>query len=393
MSLQEFLKKVGEAIFRTRAWPRRELTLVYNNDADGICAAAIVKKSLEREGFRIKSLCLEKLYPRVCRNLHARERGILFYADLGSSHTDLVSDANGGRNLVVILDHHDPALVWDPMVFDLNLEHFGYRGEADFSSSTCSYLFAKELCERNFQLAYLALTGSLEIPGEFSGLNAQVLSEALERKVVRRKGKSYESARLGMRIDELFSVLQILGSVGYYRGGPELGLSTCLEGFTRDVERVVERLEAERKEANRRLLERLLEGGLGETEHVQYFDSGDSFRGMGVKVLGTFCSYLSYQRRIVKQDKYLIGFMRIPREVPGWGDLGEELVKVSARTAGRLRNRIERGEMPPVVEVLKKAVEGTGGFADGHAFAASCVIPVEFAGEFAEEAERAVRGK
>jgi hypothetical protein len=104
---------------------------------------------------------------------------------------------------------------------------------------------------------------------------------------------------------------------------------------------------------------------------------------MGGKVLGSFTSFLSY-RRIVDDSKYLIGFMRIPREIPGYGLLERDYVKVSARAPSRLRRMIEDGVKPPLSKILPDACAQHGGFGDGHSVAASGAIPVGAEEEFLE---------
>ncbi len=387
VSLSEFLRDARKVVDEIRSRSVKAATLVYHDDGDGLCSAAIVKAALEHEGYAVKTLCLEKAYDEVVKSLHEGVNEIIFYADLGSSHADLISRYNAGRNLTVILDHHDPKPTKDPKVVDLNLEHYGFSGESDFSGSTCCYLFAKALDERNSCLAYLALAGSCEIPNGFRGLNDAVLKEALKEGVVRPKGKSFEAMKLRARVDDLFSKLQILGAVGYYEGGPELGAKACLNGLTEEVKAKVEELEERRKEANRRLLERLYQEGLEEGKHVQSFDAGDVFKGMGTKVLGQFCSFLSYQRRLVNPNKYVLGFVNVPPNVPSWGKLKGALAKASVRAPDPLRLKIDKGELPGAVQLLYLASEGFG-LVDGHRYAASATFSADKKAELVKNVER-----
>jgi hypothetical protein len=95
---------------------------------------------------------------------------------------------------------------------------------------------------------------------------------------------------------------------------------------------------------------------------------------MSGKVVGSFCSYLSYQR-FVNPVKYLIGMMNVPPEVPGWGKLHSPLVKVSGRTPQRLSRMIETGKRPPLSRILPDSCAKLGGFGDGHTVASSGVFP------------------
>jgi hypothetical protein len=179
---------------------------------------------------------------------------------------------------------------------------------------------------------------------------------------------------LGVRVDDLFAKLQILGAVGYYDGGPELGVQASIRGISDKVKQKIDEWEEKRKIANKKLIARLYRERLKETVHIQWFDAGDVYTGMGTKVIGQFCSFLSYQTRLIKPDKYILGFVSVPPEVPGWGKIKGAWVKVSVRVPKRLHSLIDQGKMLGAVELLLKASESFG-VADGHKYAANVVIP------------------
>ncbi|MCX8189167.1 MAG: hypothetical protein N3F64_05600 [Nitrososphaeria archaeon] len=365
----------------------KDVFIVHHDDADGLASAAILKMAFERKEFNVRLVCLEKLFPKIVGLLHEKDVPII-YADLGSPHADLISLKNVKGKPSVILDHHDPVPISNPSVFDLNLEYFGFKGETDFSGSTLSYLFSIILDENNFDLSYLAIVGSREIPSEFAGVNTIVLDTALKNNIL-KKNKYFKIVKLGLSVDELFSALQIFGSVGYYRGGPSVGVKVALEGLSDESKKFLETLENERKVANKKLLAILYKYGLKETRYIQYFDSNNMFKGMGSKVLGSFCSYISYQKRLIKHDKYILGYMDIPDEIPGFERLGERLVKVSVRVPEGLKNAIEVDKMPSAIDILVVA-EDVGGFSDGHEFAASCIVPKERFEDFIEGLDKFV---
>jgi len=387
--MEAFQSKARTAIDVLKEASTKRALIIFHDDADGLCSAAITKVALEREGFQISLLCLEKLYSEIIQDVHAKDERIIFYVDIGSSHADMISEFNNGRSLTIILDHHDPKPSKDPKVLDLNLEHFGFKGETDFSGATCCYLFARTLSEINVDLSYLALVGSLEIPEGFRAVNETVLEEALKNRIIQKKGKSFEITRFKMNIDALFSKLQILGAAGYYEGGPELGIKTCISGLSRETEEKIDVLENKRKEVNRRLLGRLYRERLRETKHIQWFDAGDMYAGMGTKVIGQFCSFLSYQTRLVKPNKYILGYVNVPPEIPKWGKLKESYVKASVRTPKLMQSLIDNGKLPGAVNLLDKASEGFG-IADGHQYAASVIVPADKKQALIENAEKTV---
>ncbi|MEM2103635.1 MAG: DHH family phosphoesterase [Candidatus Bathyarchaeia archaeon] len=390
MSLQAFRQCAQRAIGLMRKEQAENVILVHHDDADGLCSAAIVMKALEREGITVETLCLEKAYLEVLDDIHSKGWKTIFYVDIGSSHADLISQLNNGRNLAIIIDHHDPKPSKDPKVLDLNLENFGFRGETDFSGATCCYLFAKMLNERNIDLGYLALVGSSEIPEGFKSINETVLNEMLRKGIVLKRGKGLEIPSLKVKVDVMFSKLQILGAAGYYEGGPDMGINACLTGLDEAVEAKINILEERRKEVNRRLLGRLHRERLKETTHIQWFDAGDMYTGMGTKVIGQFCSFLSYQTRLIKPDKYIFGFVNVPCEIPKWGKLKQNFVKASARTPKLVQQMIDVGKMPSAVNLLEKASEGFG-MADGHSYAANVVLPSAKKQELLEKAEQTLK--
>ncbi len=378
MVFEDFEKRANAAVSELKKRRPPEVTLIHHDDADGLCSAAVTKTALEREGFAVRTLCLEKVYREVVADLHKRANQTFFYCDIGSSHADLISEVNAGINLTVMLDHHhEPPEVTDPMVFDLNLERFGFEGDTEFSGATCSYQFAKILNPVNTDLSYLALVASREIPNAPAGLNKTVLDEAIENGVVEIHGRSIRIVKLGMSVDSLFAKLQILGAVGYYEGGPELGVQACLEGMIDDVKAKALILEDRRKKVNKQLIGKLHRERLNEMQHLQWFDTDDMYSGMGTKVIGQFCSFLSYQTRLVKPEKYILGFMNVLPKVPGWeGELDGPLVKVSIRVPKMLHDLIDKAGRRNAVDLAAKASQGFGS-ADGHKYAANIVMQTD----------------
>jgi len=390
MGFEDFEKRASAAIAKLKTMTPKETILIHHDDADGLCSAAITKTALEREDFEVKTLCIEKVYPEFIEDLHKTKNKTIMYSDIGSAHADLISNVNTGNNLTIILDHHhNPPEVDDPMMFDLNLEHFGFEGDTEFSGATCNYLFAKILNKANIDLSYLALVASREIPGDVIGLNKTVLEEATRNSVVTIEGKKITISKLKLGVDSFFAKLQIMGAVGYYENGPELGIEACLKGITQQIKARVDEWEQKRKNANKKLLGWLYRQRLNETEHLQWFDAGDMYKGMGTKVIGQFCSFLSYQQRLVKPDKYIMGFMNVSPEIPGWqGRLKGPLVKVSVRIPKTLHELITQTKMLSAVDLVVKASEGFG-MADGHKYAANVVIPADKKEVFLRNADSA----
>ncbi|MEM3153760.1 MAG: hypothetical protein QW629_03505, partial [Candidatus Bathyarchaeia archaeon] len=170
----------------------------------------------------------------------------------------------------------------------------------------------------------------------------------------------------------------------------DLGIKACLEGISPEIDERINALEARRKEANRKLLGILYRERLRETEHIQWFDAGNLYAGMGTKVIGQFCSFISYQARLIKPNKYILGFVNVPPEIPKWGRLKENLAKASVRVPKPMQQLIDIGKLPGAVNLLEKASEGFG-MADGHQYAANVVLPASRKMELLENAEKIIK--
>ena len=338
----------------------------------------MTKIALERLGLEIRLVCLDKLYPEVVKDVEAGFRRVIAYADIGSGHIEWLSQWNRSKNIVLALDHHDTKDIGDTMVRNLNPELDGFSGERDASSSTIAYMFAKTIDPSLTNRAPLAIVGSHEIPGEVQGLNRIPLKDGIEGGIIQttqRGGLKLDLTKISLSPSRASTILNVLGSVGYYRQGPETGVKACIGGFDKETLEQADRFEEERKNANKKMISTIREKGLSQLNSVQWFHARDNYRGMSGKVVGSFCSYLSHQR-LVNPVKYLIGMMNVPPDIPGWGRLPSPIIKVSARVAPPLAQMIEKKTRPPLSKILPEACEKAGGFGDGHKVAASGVFRV-----------------
>ncbi|MBO0888373.1 DHH family phosphoesterase [Candidatus Bathyarchaeota archaeon] len=337
----------------------------------------MTKVALQKLGLTTRLICLDKLYPEVVKDIESGPKEVLAYSDIGSGHVKWLSEWNKTGNLILTLDHHDTADVRDPLVHNLNPELDGFSGELDACSSTVAYLFAKTVEPSSTSFAPLAIIGSTEIPGQAEGLNTIPLKDAEAAGKVHPAGKGVkvDVGAVSVSPSRASTILNVLGSVGYYRHGPETGINACLNGLDNETMAQADQFEEERKTANQRILTVIRENGLSQLKNVQWFHAKDNYDGMSGKVVGSFCSYLTYQR-IINPAKYLIGMMNVPPEIPGWGKLASPLVKVSGRAPRILAKLIEEGKRPALSTIMPEACEKVGGFGDGHSVAASGVFPV-----------------
>ena len=391
--LDPFLRRLIQAKETIVQSGLKDAVILHHDEADGLCSAALTKIAIEKLGIETRLICLDKLYPEVVKDIEGNSQRLIVFSDLGSGHIQLLESQNQSKSILVILDHHDTSESRDPLVHNLNPELNGFSGEKDAFSSTVAYLFAKTVDPTLVTFAPLAIIGSTEIPGAAQGLNKIPIQDAEKTGAVKRTpsgGIKFEGPVRWLSPSRASSILNVLGSVGYYRGGPQLGLSACIKGFEREILETAKGLEEERKSANQRMMEKIRNGGLTQMKNVQWFHARENYKGMSGKVVGSFCSYLSYQR-FVNPVKYLIGMMNVPPEVPGWGKLPSPLVKVSGRAPQPLSRMIETGKRPPLSRILPDSCEKVGGFGDGHTVAASGVFPIGREEDFLETLDALVR--
>lgn len=374
-SLDVFLHRLSKAKKAVQLAGLKEAVILHHDESDGLASASLTKIALEKLGLETRLVCIDKLYPEIVADIESGTRRVIAYADIGSAHVELLSQANKSNNIILALDHHDTPRIDEPNVYNLNPELDGFPGETDASSSTVAYLFAKTIDKDFVSKSGIAVIGSVEVPGESRGLNEVARDDALESGTLIAHGTGRVTVKLGQSGISPFrasAMLNVLGSVGYYRNGPGSGIQACLEGFSKSIREQAKRFEEERKTANRKMLLILTSRGLSQKETVQWFHAEDNYKGMSGKVVGSFCSYLRYQR-FVSSDKYLIGMMNVQPEIPGWGVLQSRLVKVSVRVAPSLALSIELEKRPSVSFLVAESCKRVGGFGDGHSVAASAL--------------------
>ena len=388
--LHSFQDRLDSAVSAVRESGVREAVVLHHDEADGLTSAALTQLALSSLGLNTRLICLDKLYPEVVEDIESGRPRVVAYVDLGSGHVDWLVEANSSKGLVLVLDHHDTTPIQNPLLYNLNPELYGFSGEKDASSATVAYLFCKTVDPELSNYAHLATIGSLEIPGETQGLNLIALNDAKERGLVGDSGKGdlrIEAKGMNLTRTRASSLLNVLGSVGYYRNGPEMGIEACTTGFTNQTMAMAKEFEEERKQANRKMLATIRKDGLSQKKNIQWFHAHDNYKGMGGKVVGSFCSYLRYQRGI-NPVKYLIGMMNVPADIPGWGKLSSFMVKVSGRAPQILTSLIEKGKKPSLSKILPESCSKVGGFGDGHSVAASGVFPVGKEEMFVDEIDR-----
>jgi hypothetical protein len=401
--VNKWVEAMEYAIREIKAWPDKAVQLFHHNDSDGLSSGAILTRALERQGFKVQRFCLEKPYPAVLRKVYEQEGRILIFADFAGRIAPMLSELNKGRNLTLILDHHVAEASTDPKVHNLDPDLFGLKGDRDISASTACYLFALTLDPVNRDLAYIAAIGAVGdgffVDGQLVSQNRDAAKEAAKQGLIEiRKHQTGEDYLLtgsqgGIPVAELGDYLDVLGGVGYYQKGPDMAVKVCLEGVSAESNRTVEELKAIRTKVFDQETARLQSGGLNQAPHIQWFHVEKRLFPMGVKMIGAFCDAIRVTD-LIDPRKYLAGFQIIPDEIPGFGAIKFNEVKVSMRVSPSMEDEIRAGRAMGLNVLLPEATTRLGGFSDAcHSLTAATTVGIGKEERLIQEMEKIIQGE
>ena len=396
--LGKLIEAMERAIFEVKRWPDNAVQIFHHNDADGLCSGAILTRAFERQGYVVHRFCLEKPYPEVLKEIYKHEGRILIFADFAGRIAPMLSDLNRGRNLTLILDHHVAEASTDPKVHNLDPDLYGFKGDRDITASTTCFLFARTMNPASVDMASIAALGAVGdkffVDGRLVGQNRDVTMEAVQQGMVEIRehttGEHYflKSSKGLIPCDELSIYLDILGGAGYYREGPDMGVRVCFEGASPESDRMVEELKTIKERAFETEIKRLHEGALRNSAHIQWFHVEDRFSPMGVKMIGIFCEAIQ-NTSLIDTQRYIAGFQVIPNEIPGFGPIGFNQVKISMRVSPYMEEEIRAGRAMGLDVVLPEATNRLGGFSDAcHSLTAATTVAIGKEVELIEEMER-----
>jgi hypothetical protein len=399
----ELIKAMEKAIQELKQWPDRAVQIFHHNDSDGLCSGAILTRAFEREGLDVSRFCLEKPYPEVLRRIYEQQGRILIFADFAGRIAPMLSELNQGRNLTLILDHHVAEPSTDPKVHNLDPDLYGLKGDRDITASTTCFLFAQTMNPDNRDMAGIAALGAVGdkffVDGRLVSKNRDVMMEAVQQGMMEIKevngGEQYFLKTSGENIpcDEMGTYLDILGGVGYYQKGPDMAVKVCLEGVSSESDRMVKRLEAIKTKTFDTEMQRLRTGALKKSPHIQWFHVEDRFSPMGVKMIGLFCETIQ-ETDFIDPQRYIAGFQRIPDEIPGFGPIAFNQVKISMRVSPYMETEIRAGRAMGLNIFLPEATNRLGGFSDAcHSLTAATTVAVGREEELIAEMEKILRGQ
>jgi hypothetical protein len=208
-------------------------------------------------------------------------------------------------------------------------------------------------------------------------------------------GEQYllKSSKGEIPVLEFGDYLDLLGGVGYYQNRPDMGVKTCLEGVSPESDRMVEELKAIRTRIFNEEIAKLQAGALKKTPHIQWFHVDKRFFPMGVKMIGAFCDAIK-DTDLIDPLKYLAGFQVIPDEIPGFGKITFNEVKISMRVSPYMEGEIRAGRALGLNIFLPEATSRLGGFSDAcHSLTAATTVAIGKEEKLIDEMEKILQGE
>ncbi|RLG13369.1 MAG: hypothetical protein DRN71_04930 [Candidatus Nanohalarchaeota archaeon] len=156
------------------------IKIVSHFDADGICAGAIIYKTLEYLSKDFEISFVKQLGKEEIVEIAREKYTMLIFLDVGSGQLALIREHI--HVPVVVVDHHPPEECrWDKL-FHLNPHHAGIDGANEISGAGVAYVLARSLSAQSKSLIDLAIVGAagdMQCPkGIFCGVNLLLLEDA-----------------------------------------------------------------------------------------------------------------------------------------------------------------------------------------------------------------------
>ena len=170
---------------------------------------------------------------------------------------------------------------------------------------------------------------------------------------------------------QLIACLDALGSVGYYKGGPDIAIKGLLDN---QIEALLTSGQQYLDHQHQLFTKFVESSALSVTGELEWFNLTDSFGEVGVKTVGLLCNYL-LEQQVASGAHYLAGFQYICDQIPGMGPVEFNQSKLSMRIPHALRPAVESGDLPSLDQLLPAVAGAAGGFVDAcHPYAAAVTV-------------------
>ncbi len=206
---EQFRMHVQDAAEKFKKIDKQEtIRLVSHLDADGISAAALMIKLLNKDNRKYSLSIVQQLNRDTIYSLSKESYRCFIFTDLGSGQLKAITDLLGDRK-VFILDHHEPEKVGlSDNILHVNPHLFGIDGGKEISGAGVVYYFVTSIDKGLNELAHVPIIGAIgDIQEEhgFLKLNKDILEEAINL----QKIKVIKGLRVfGAQTKPLYKVLE-----------------------------------------------------------------------------------------------------------------------------------------------------------------------------------------
>ncbi len=184
--MQERFRKITFEAEKAKAWineTREQIRVVSHYDADGICSASIMAKTLRRMEKDFHLTIVKQLSKRIVEALASEQRKLIIFLDMGSGQMDMIKHLLPSSR-VIICDHHQPKGERNENIIHINPN--AMETEDDISGAGVTYIVSRSIDQKNADLAHLAIIGAIgdsqiDAIGHdwgLGGMNKEILKDA-----------------------------------------------------------------------------------------------------------------------------------------------------------------------------------------------------------------------
>jgi len=183
----DFEHHIKKVAMEFKQWPLdAKICVVSNLDADGICSGSIVVKMLQRANRPHTVKIIHQLKEEVIQELAKEPFEYFIFSDLGSGQLVNVNRYLGDRKILV-LDHHQLQGEPGANMLHINPLPFDVDGSGEICASGVAFLFAREVDDKNEDMAHIAIVGAIGDVQEsdgFTGVNNLILEIAKKHHLI-----------------------------------------------------------------------------------------------------------------------------------------------------------------------------------------------------------------
>ena len=161
----------------------RRVRILGHYDPDGTASAALLARAMLRAGKAFHASTSTVIDEDLVKRVNEEGNELVIVSDMGSGQLDWVEKLSCPA---IVLDHHAP-LRDSETAIHVNPALHGIDGTRGACGATTAWLLALTMDERNWDLAGVAMAGAIgdmQHLGGFSGMNAALFAEAVERKIL-----------------------------------------------------------------------------------------------------------------------------------------------------------------------------------------------------------------